>query len=235
MTATTGRGPDDHAAPAVLPRGVRTYKPRRSRPTARASQALARGSWALLPMPAGRLDLAAEFGHGVPVVLEIGFGDGLATAALAEREPERGVLAIDVHTPGVGELLARIEASGLRNVRVVEGDALVLLERSVDPSSLAGVRTFFPDPWPKARHHKRRLVRPAVADLVRDRLAPGGWWHLATDWADYAESMRACLDSAPGWSGGPVPRPVDRPVTRYERRALAAGRSVTDLVYRTEA
>ena len=97
------------------------------------------------------------------------------------------------------------------------------------------MRTFFPDPWPKARHHKRRLVRPAVADLVRDRLAPGGWWHLATDWADYAESMRACLDSAPGWSGGPVPRPVDRPVTRYERRALAAGRSVTDLVYRTEA
>lgn len=219
----------------VLPRGVRTYKPRRSRPTARATRALARGSSALLSVGGSPLDLTALFGAGTPVVLEIGFGDGYATAILATRQPEVGVLAVDVHTPGVGELLARIDEAGLSNVRVIEGDALVVLERMVGPASLAGVRTFFPDPWPKARHHKRRIVQPAVVDLVRDRLVAGGWWHLATDWVDYAQEMQAVFDAVGGWTGGPVPRPTDRPVTRYERRAVAAGRTVTDLLYRTGA
>ena len=169
------------------------------------------------------------------MVLEIGFGDGLATATLAAQQPEVGVLAVDVHTPGVGALLDRLTAADLGNVRVVEGDGLAVLERMVRPASLAGVRTFFPDPWPKARHHKRRLVQPAVAALVRDRLVPGGWWHLATDWVDYAQAMTACLDAAYGWTGGVVPRPADRPVTRFERRANAAGRPVTDLLYSTQA
>ncbi len=218
---------------SVLPRGVRTYKPRRSRPTVRASRALARGSAFLLSSGDVPLDLDAVFGAGVPVVVELGFGDGAATAALAASEPAVGVLAVDVHTPGVGELLARIDEAGLVNVRVVEGDGLAVLDRMVPPASLTGLRTFFPDPWPKARHHKRRLVQPAVAALVRDRLVPGGWWHLATDWPEYAEAMVACLDTSDGWTGGVVARPPERPVTRFERRALAAGRPVTDLVYRT--
>lgn len=231
MTDATGSAPEPSAT--VLPRGVRTFKPRRSRPTARATRALAAGSPFLLPMSGEPLDLASVFGAGVPVVLELGFGDGEATALLAQREPDVAVLGVDVHTPGVGELLARIDDAELTNVRVIEGDGLAVLERMLVPGALAGVRTFFPDPWPKARHHKRRLVQPAVAALMRSRLRPGGWWHIATDWPDYAESACACLDAEPGWAGGGVPRPAERPVTRFERRAIRDGRPVVDLLYRT--
>jgi len=218
----------------VLRPGVRTYKPRRSRITDRAARALVEQRDHLLDPAGGPLDLAAVFGPGVPVVVEVGFGDGRATAQMAAADPGTGILAIDVHTPGVGELLARIHEGGLRNVAIIEGDALAVLAERLSPGSLAGLRSFFPDPWPKARHHKRRLVQPAVLDLVRSRLVPGGTWWLATDWAEYAESMQACFDADPHWTGGPVERPVDRPETRYERRALRDGRHITDLVYRVE-
>ena len=137
---------------------------------------------------------------------------------------------------GVGELLARIEASGLRNVRVVEGDALVLLERSVDPSSLAGVRTFFPDPWPKARHHKRRFLQPGTIGLIVDRLLPGGVLHVATDHAGYAEHIAEVGDAEPRLSradpaGAGLPMSVVRPTTKYETKAHEAGSAVTEFIW----
>jgi len=220
-----------HTRPAALRPGVRTYKPRRTRITERAQRAIVEQQRFLLPLTDNPLDLAAVWGRGVPVVMEIGFGDGIAAAAMAAGDPRTGILAVDVHTPGVGALLARIGDHALTNVRVIEGDALGVLERMIPPHSLTGVRSFFPDPWPKARHHKRRLVQPAVLDLVRTRLVPGGWWHLATDWDEYADAMNACFIADPQWSGGPVDRPADRPVTRYERRALREGRSITDLQF----
>jgi tRNA (guanine-N7-)-methyltransferase len=213
----------------TLPPGIRTFKPRRSRITPRAQAALAARPAALVPVSDVPMDLAAEFGR--PVVLEIGFGSADATARMAAAEPDVGILAVDIHTPGVGDLLDSIARDDLANVRVIEGDAIVVLERMIPPHSLAGVRSFFPDPWPKARHHKRRLVQPAVLDLVASRLVPGGWWHLATDWADYATAMASAFAERPGWSGGVVERPEARPVTRYERRALRDGRAIVDLRY----
>lgn len=213
----------------TLPPGVRTFKPRRSRITPRASAALAARPAALLPMTDIPLHLDEEFGS--PVILEIGFGSAEATALLAAEDPRTGILAVDVHTPGVGDLLDVIAREELANVRVIEGDAVVVLERMISPGSLAGVRSFFPDPWPKARHHKRRLVQPAVIDLVATRLQPGGWWHVATDWAEYVTAIEAAFDDRPGWSGGVVDRPSWRPVTRYEQRALREGRDVVDLLY----
>ncbi len=201
--------------------------------TDRQAAALVENVDLILPVSADPLEPDDIWGVGVPVVLEIGFGDGAATAAMAAADPGTGVLAIDVHTPGVGELLARVGEAGLSNVRVMEADALGVLSRSIRPTSLHGVRSYFPDPWPKARHHKRRLVQPEVLDLVRTRLAPGGTWHLATDWDEYAEWMQARFDADPFWSGGPIPTPPWRPQTRYERRALRDGRTITDLVFQT--
>jgi tRNA (guanine-N7-)-methyltransferase len=224
-----------HGASGVLRPGVRTYKPRRTRITERAARALVEQQRFLLPVADAPLDLAREWGADVPVILEIGFGDGLATAHMAAADPQTGILAVDVHTPGVGDLLARIGEADLDNVRVIEADALVVLTRMVPPGSLAGVRSYFPDPWPKARHHKRRLVQPEILDLVRSRLVPGGTWHLATDWAEYAAAMEATFGADAHWEGGPVVRPSTRPVTRYERRAISEGRTSTDLVYRVTA
>lgn len=215
----------------VLRPGIRTYKPRRTRMTGRASRALAEQSAFVIDPSAPALDLAGTWGAGVPVVVEIGFGDGLATAAMAAADPATGILAIDVHTPGVGELLARIGEAHLVNVRVMEADALGVLRRMVPPHSLAGVRSYFPDPWPKARHHKRRLVQPDVLDLVHSRLAPGGTWHIATDWGEYASSIRSCFAADARWHGGVTERPPTRPVTRYERRAMRDGRAITDLAF----
>lgn len=216
----------------ILRPGVRTYKPRRSRITPRAERALHEQKQFMLPMGAP-VDAAAIWGSGVPVVVEIGFGDGTATADMAAADPGTGILAIDVHTPGVGDLLARIDELDLENVRVIEGDALTVLSHQIPPHSIAGVRSYFPDPWPKARHHKRRLVQPAVLDLVRSRLVPGGWWHLATDWPEYAETIEATFAADHRWAGGTIDRPASRPVTRFERRALRDGRPIVDLQYST--
>ena len=217
----------------VLPPGIRTFKPRRSRITTRQSLALARAPEWLLPASDGPLDLPALFGTGTPVIVEVGFGTGAATAQLAQQEPAVGILAVDVHTPGVGDLLAEIDERQLRNVRVIEADALDVLSHRIQPGELHGVRSFFPDPWPKARHHKRRLVQPAVLDLVNSRLEPGGFWHIATDWEPYAEWIEAAFAQDSRWTGGAIPRPDWRPVTGYERRALREGRPIVDLLYRT--
>lgn len=183
-------------------------------------------------VPAGG-DPLASFGAGVPVVLEIGFGTGGSTLAMAEADPATGVIAAEVHTPGVASLLSGLAERGLSNVRVLVGDGRSLLEERVAPGSLAGVRVFFPDPWPKAKHHKRRLVDAAFAALVADRLAPGGLLHCATDWEPYAQQMVAVLSAEPGLTLAPDRgRPEWRPVTRYETRGLALGHRVTDLFAR---
>ena len=216
---------------AVEQQRVRSYKLRRGRLRPGHADALQRLRPLLGVEVDGRpLDVAAVFGRTAPLVLEIGSGMGEATAAMAAADPRRDVLAVEVHTPGVGNLLRLVEAAGLENVRVAEGDALVVLRDMLTPASLDEVRVLFPDPWPKARHVKRRLVQPAFAGLVAERLRVGGRLHVATDWPDYAEQVLDVLATTPGLEGGVVPRPAERPVTRFEQRALDAGRPVTDVV-----
>jgi tRNA (guanine-N7-)-methyltransferase len=217
----------------VLRPGIRTFKPRRSRITERQSSALRDQAPWLLVESDESLDLAEIWGAGTPVILEIGFGNGEATAQMAGADPETGILALDIHTPGVGNLLDLIAQRGLTNVRVMEADAISVLSTMIGPGSLTGVRSYFPDPWPKPRHHKRRLVQPAIMGLVASRLVLGGCWHLATDWAEYADSIQDLFAADAGWSGGVLTRPAWRPETKFERRALREGRHTTDLEYRT--
>jgi len=212
----------------VAGEAVRTYKRRAGRVTAGQADALAR-LWPRygVAVDGNPLDFAALFGRRAPVVLEIGFGMGEATAEMAHEQPDRDLLAVDVHTPGQGALLREVEQRGLTNVRVGDGDAMVLLRDMVPPASLAEVRLFFPDPWPKQRHAKRRLVSRAFADLVADRLEPGGQLHIATDWPAYAAQALSMLMAHPTLtveSGVPW-----RPRTRFEQLARAAGRPSYDV------
>jgi len=176
--------------------------------------------------------LAHWFGREAPLIVEIGSGVGEATAALAASRPELDVLAFEVWRPGVADTLWRLAEVGADNVRLIGVDAVWSLENLIGAARLTELWTFFPDPWPKTRHHKRRLVSPAFAGLAASRLASGGTWRLATDWADYADQMRAVLDAEPSLEGGPVPRWEERPVTRFERKGLEAGRTIVDLAYR---
>jgi tRNA (guanine-N7-)-methyltransferase len=175
---------------------------------------------------------AEAFGREAPLAIEIGCGIGEATAALATARPDTNVLALEVWRPGVAETLGRVAEAGLTNVRLCGVDAVWMLEHLVAPDSLDELWTFFPDPWRKVKHHKRRLVAPDFAAVAARRLRPGAWWRLATDWAAYAEQMVAVLDAEPLLSGGVVERWEERPLTKFERKGLADGRSVTDLAYR---
>jgi tRNA (guanine-N7-)-methyltransferase len=179
--------------------------------------------------------LADWFGREAPLVVEIGSGVGEATAALAAARPAYDVLAFEVWRPGVADTLWRLDEAGAENVRLISVDAVWCLEHLIAESSVAELWTFFPDPWPKTRHHKRRLVTPAFARLAASRLAPGATWRLATDWADYAGQIRDVLDAEPALEGGPVPRWDERPVTKFERKGLQAGRTITDLAFRRVA
>ncbi|TCC33640.1 tRNA (guanosine(46)-N7)-methyltransferase TrmB [Kribbella sindirgiensis] len=185
-------------------------------------------------LPPGTLDLADWFGRTAPTVLEIGSGMGEATAQLAVAAPEVNHVAAEVYPAGLGQLMLWVEKYGLGNVRLLQGDALDFLRDHVAPGTLAGVRIYFPDPWPKKRHHKRRLVTAPFVALIADRLQPGGTLHLATDWADYADRMLEVCAAEPslrneydGWA----PRPEWRPVTKFESRAQAEGREVRDLIF----
>lgn len=188
-------------------------------------------------------DPPAWFGRRAPLVLEIGSGMGESTAAMAAAAPEVDHVAVEVFEPGIAQLLMRVAEAGPGNVAVLRGDAVALLRERVPPGSLDGVRIYFPDPWPKRRHRKRRLVQPGFAAVVADRLRPGGLLHLATDWADYATQMRDVCAAEPrlrpagdrgadadGW----LPRPDWRPVTKFEQRARDEGREVRDLLYYRE-
>jgi len=223
-----------HADAGVLGPGIRTYKPRRSRITQRQLLALSEVRWRLEPGDQ-EIDLASVWGADVPVILEIGFGTGAATAQMAAAEPRSGILALDIHTPGVGNLLDLIAGTGITNVRVMEADALTVLKRMIPVGALAGVRSYFPDPWPKARHHKRRIIQRPVLELVASRMRPGGCWHVATDWDAYVVAIEETFAAQPGWTGGRIERPAWRPVTHYEERALREGRAITDLMFCTRA
>jgi tRNA (guanine-N7-)-methyltransferase len=210
---------------------IRTFHPRRGRMSRTQLDALDRLG-PTYDLPPGSLDAATVLG-GRPVALEIGFGLGDATIEMAQADPGTGIVAVDVHTPGVARLLLAVESLGLDNVRVVLGDAVELLRERVPESSLVAIRVFFPDPWPKARHHKRRIIRPDLVSLMASRLAPGGVLHCATDWEEYADQMLEVLSAEPGLRNaysGTAPR-LGRPMTKFERTGIEKGHAVTDLVF----
>ena len=220
-------------------RPIRSFVRREGRLTAGQQRAL-EVLWpvfGLEPPPADQpLDLDTAFSRRAPRVLEIGFGNGESLAEQAEAHPERDYLGIEVHRPGVGHLLMELEARGLSNVRVMMADAADILRRHIPDGSLHGVQLYFPDPWPKKRHHKRRLVQPQWVRRVAAKLAPGGFLHLATDWADYAEHMLDVLETEPALQNTCGPRQFsprgERPETKFERRGLRKGHRVFDLYYR---
>ncbi|MEY8689686.1 MAG: tRNA (guanosine(46)-N7)-methyltransferase TrmB [Leptothrix sp. (in: b-proteobacteria)] len=194
----------------------------------------------LLPYRAEPLATAAAFGRRAPIVLEIGFGMGQATAQIALAQPEVDFLGIEVHTPGVGALLKEIGERGLTNLRIVQHDAVEVLDHMLAPASLAGVHVFFPDPWHKKKHNKRRLIQPDFVLRLASRLQPGGYLHCATDWQPYAEQMLAVLGACPllrnsvaagDTNGGYAPRPDHRPLTKFEQRGIRLGHGVWDLVF----
>jgi len=187
-----------------------------------------------IPYAPQPLDLDAAFGRTAPRVLEIGFGMGETTATIALANPDIDYLAIEVHSPGVGALLKQIGEHGIRNIRIIQHDAVEVLQNMLAPASLDGVHLFFPDPWPKKRHHKRRLVQPPLIALVASRLKPGGYLHMATDWEEYAQQMLAVLGAEPllqNSSEGYAPRPDSRPLTKFENRGLKLGHPVHDLLF----
>ncbi|WP_329177915.1 tRNA (guanosine(46)-N7)-methyltransferase TrmB [Streptomyces sp. NBC_01477] len=244
------RFPDGPAADPAGSRGehrIRSFHARRGRVTQAQAAAIDRhwDTWGV-ELDGSPLDLAALFGQAagdggsgapaMPVVLEIGFGMGDATADMAAADPATGILAVDVHTPGQGNLLALADRAGLANVRVANGDAVVLLRDMLPPASLSGLRVYFPDPWPKAKHHKRRLIQPSFLALVVPLLRPGAVVHCATDWEPYAEQMLDVLSAAPELANvhpveGFAPRPGFRPMTKFERQGLAKGHVVRDLLF----
>lgn len=185
--------------------------------------------------PGTRVDWADTFGRRAPLIVEIGSGTGDAITAGAGAHPEWDFVAFEVYQPAMASTIIKLRDAGCRNARLVDADGVAGLRELFAPRSITEVWTFFPDPWHKARHAKRRLVNREFADLVASRLAPGGVWRIATDWPDYAAHCREALDDHPALVneyGGPAPRPRSRPITKYERRGLNAGRSVTDLTYR---
>lgn len=218
-------------------RRVRSFVRREGRFTPSQRAALA-AHWATLGLEIGDapLDLPALFPQCDGFTLEIGFGMGHTLVELAAREPRTGFIGIEVHRPGVGKLLALAEQQRLANLRVYCEDAVEVLRRAIPPAVLDRVLLFFPDPWPKKRHSKRRIVQPEFVELVQSRLREHGVFHLATDWEDYALHMRAVLEGAPGWrnlAGAArfAPRPVSRPLTRFEARGQRLGHGVWDLLY----
>lgn len=247
MSPGTGRGPAtdsegaapaatrDDSGPAATPRtrAIRSFVLRQGR----MSPAQRRACDDLLPryaVAAGApLDWRRVFGRNAPVVLEIGFGMGETTAAIAAAQPGVDFLGVEMHLPGVGALLRRIDAAGLTNVRVLRHDAVDVVDM-ITPASLAGIHVYFPDPWPKKRHHKRRLLQPPFAHALAARLAPGGYLHVATDWRPYADEILAMLGSEPllvNTAAGFAPRPAWRPLTKFEQRGIARGHPVFDLLF----
>jgi len=189
-----------------------------------------------LELADGRLDYAEVFGHEAPVVLEIGFGMGDSLIEMARQAPEKDFIGIEVHPPGVGRLLARAAEEGLSNIRVYCDDAIEVLERCIPDASLDTLQLFFPDPWPKKRHHKRRIVQPEFAQKIRQKLTIGGCFHMATDWENYAEHMMEVMSAAEGYrnaagAGHYSPQPEWRPVTKFQTRGERLGHGVWDLIF----
>lgn len=215
-----------------MTRPIRSYVLRQGRTTPAQQRALE----TLLPrfgISFGDSPIATEhvFGRKAPLVLEIGSGMGETTAEIAAAHPEADFIAVEVHGPGVGSLLNRIESKGLRNLRVIRHDAIEVLARMVPDEALAALHLFFPDPWPKKRHHKRRIVQPEFAALAARKLAPGGILHAATDWPEYAEHMAAILEAQPLLEAAEEGF-VQRGATKFESRGRRLGHPIRDLYYR---
>jgi tRNA (guanine-N7-)-methyltransferase len=188
-----------------------------------------------IPYAPHPVDFDACFGRRAPRVLEIGFGMGDTTARIAAAQPEVDFIGIEVHAPGVGALLKQLGENGVGNVRVIQHDAVEVVRHMIAPGSLAGIHVFFPDPWPKKRHHKRRLLQPPFVTLLASRLALGAYLHVATDWEDYARQMLEVLSAEPllrNTAEGFAERPATRPQTKFEARGLRLGHGVWDLMFR---
>lgn len=228
---TNGR----EGAEPLRARPIRSYVLRAGRMGPGQQRALAElGPRFVLPFAARPLDFAAVFGRSAPTVLEIGFGMGDATVQVAASMPQTDFIGIEVHAPGVGALLKRIGELGLSNLRLIQYDAVEVLEQMIRPASLAGVHLWFPDPWHKTRHHKRRLVQPDWVARLATRLATGGYVHAATDWLPYAEQMLEVLSAEPtlrNTAQGFAPKPDWRPLTKFEARGQKLGHGVRDLLF----
>lgn len=227
-----------------LHRRVTSFRARRSALTPAQQQTWDR-LWPVLgtdaPTGAAPLDPGRWFGRSASVVLEIGCGTGASTAAMASAEPHIDVIAVEVYRRGLAQLLGSIDRDGITNVRLIRGDGIDVLEHMVASGLLTGVRVFFPDPWPKARHHKRRLLQPNTVALIADRLRPGGVLHVATDHSEYAQQIAEVADAEPrlrrvrpdrlGTAGATLPISVHRPLTKYETKAHHAGSAVAELLW----
>jgi tRNA (guanine-N7-)-methyltransferase len=226
---------DDSDVSTTPRRGIRSFVLRAGRMGTGQQRALDMlGPRFVLPFSAKPLDAPAIFGRTAPLVLEIGFGMGAATAQIAADRPDTDFIGVEVHTPGVGALLKRIGEMALPNLRIVQHDAVQVLQEMVAPASLAGVHVFFPDPWHKKKHHKRRLIQPPLIALLASRLAPGGVLHCATDWQPYAEQMLEVLSAEPlleNTAATYARRPDYRPLTKFEARGLKLGHGVWDLLF----
>ncbi|MFN3630525.1 MAG: tRNA (guanosine(46)-N7)-methyltransferase TrmB [Casimicrobiaceae bacterium] len=225
----------EHTSEAQAHRPIRSYVLRAGRISARQARGLSLGlpRWGI-PFASHPIDWDSVFGRTAPRVLEVGFGMGQTTAEIAAALPERDFIAVEVHPPGVGNLCNLLDERGLTNVRIVMHDAVEVLEQMIAPGALSGVHIYFPDPWHKKRHHKRRLIQPPFVALVARRLAPGGYLHLATDWVPYAEQMLEVLTAEPllvNTTDSYAPRPAWRPETKFERRGLRLGHEVRDLLF----
>lgn len=217
------------------PRRIRSFVRREGRLTAGQQRALDAlyPVWGVSWQPGEPLRIETLFDRPAPVVLDIGFGDGEALALMASANPQRNYLGVEVYRAGTGQLLRQIETQGLTNLKVLLGDASDLLREAIPTGALAGLQLFFPDPWPKKRHHKRRMVQPEWLAVVANRLAAGGFLHMATDWAEYAQWMLALSSAQPQLEnphGGFAANAGDRPHTRFERRGVRKGHEVFDLI-----
>ncbi len=235
--------PPDFVRTASEPSGrthIRSFIHRRAHITPSQREAIDRlmPLWAI-PFQPGVLDFQQVFGRQAPTILEIGFGMGETTEKIALARPQDNFLGVEVFNAGVGAMLKRIDESGLTNVRVIQHDAVEVLNHMIAPDSLAGVHIYFADPWPKKRHHKRRLIQPPFVKLLASRMQPGAYIHLATDWENYAEQMLEVLNNEESLentvSEGYAPRPDFRPLTKFEARGLRLGHGVWDLIFKRRA
>ncbi|MCD2511952.1 tRNA (guanosine(46)-N7)-methyltransferase TrmB [Comamonas endophytica] len=230
--ATHGTAP----AGVAHPKTIKSYVLRAGRTTTGQAKAFAEvGPQFLLEYRAAPLDATAAFGRSAPLILEIGFGMGEATAHIARVRPEDNFLCCEVHEPGVGALLKRIGEQDLHNIRILRHDAVEVIDHMLPEGSLDGVHIFFPDPWHKKKHNKRRLVQPPLVAKLAARLKPGGYIHCATDWEPYAVQMLEVLSAEPllaNTAEGYAPQPEYRPLTKFENRGIKLGHGVWDLVFR---